>query len=1039
MAAVETALVSANGRLLIELDDGTIIDAGYVRGGQGPAGKDGADGAPGIPGAKGDPGVNGAQWHTGVGAPEIGLGANGDLYLDVASALLPIFQKVNGDWLFLCNLKVPPSGGGGGQAGAAGGGGSIIIYPQPDGGPQPDKDNDGKPIDKGDIWFDPNTGLLWVYNGTVWLPVGDRPPVSIGANPPIWNSSGDTNNRYPIREGDLWFDSDQLALYVAANDSNDNLVWVITIPADRSVLLAEVPVNPFVFPSPAPGTYANDGDTVYNPTTELWYIYNGSKNQWIDLPPGRQELSLQAILLRGADNFPTTFEYEPADRVTYDTDALCYVNADDHPSFTRIVVPFVDTAGFDWTVMLRSIRKGDQLSLVQIDAVDPLDPDDNFPFRSDYLTISDITENAESINIDIDYQQENPIHLPLFGEPVAIRFKAIVNVGDREIYYQDTAPDSTTNPDLVEGNLWVDTDDNKMYVWNGSAWSEVTACTSGGGGDFVEKAGDTMTGDLTMDDADILIDNGDLEIEAKGNTAYIQNVNNRFGKIVSRAPKDTEVGSTDFSSEFGIKVDLNEGSTNKNRLKIGNSTGDIVTISSGGGPQIILGGNEFTGAPGQSGLTGGVPILGIPTPDFENSPGDLAVNKEYVDTRDDVLSNQIIELEEEIDALAPTVERGIWAFNLGGLASSRGQMSMYDDDYTNVGNPIGIFKQAKSIWLNEEDNAGTPHGFSNVKVGNLLELFVEGDPDYGLFEVVDVHDETNGASSWWVIEVNFVRALSDTSLASNGDNIRLKIFEAPSGGDAGDFVKRTGDTMTGDLTIEYPKKLKVKNLVSHPGENLVIAYEDTWRISVGDVNVNFSADVQCLRRADNGGKTFNIRGNNSAGNLVDLFYAYRDANGDGVAYYGIQEDRTNAAHVATTGHVARKVNKAIKAAGLQLGLFVYKTNQHPFEAGSIKSNTALSGPANITQLDIWESNVDSIDFGIDFYETYIEPKMYLRFMGDGYDAAYYTGRINSVERISNGIRLKLTPIPELCDGNTSNLLFYEVAVGYNRFGFKYPE
>ncbi len=95
MASVETALVSSGGRLLIELTDGTIIDAGYVRGGQGPAGKDGADGSPGIPGAKGDPGINGAQWHTGVGAPEISVGENNDMYMDVASALLPICTM---DW-----------------------------------------------------------------------------------------------------------------------------------------------------------------------------------------------------------------------------------------------------------------------------------------------------------------------------------------------------------------------------------------------------------------------------------------------------------------------------------------------------------------------------------------------------------------------------------------------------------------------------------------------------------------------------------------------------------------------------------------------------------------------------------------------------------------------------------------------------------------------------------------------------------------------------------------------------------------------------
>ena len=119
------------------------------------------------------------------------------LYMDVAASVLPIYQKVNRDWLFLCNLKVPPSGGGGGAGGAAGGGGSIIIYPKPDGGAPPTNDNDGKPIDKGDIWLDTNTGWLWVYDGNVWIPVGDRPPVSIiSPNPPLWNPAG--RHRQPL-------------------------------------------------------------------------------------------------------------------------------------------------------------------------------------------------------------------------------------------------------------------------------------------------------------------------------------------------------------------------------------------------------------------------------------------------------------------------------------------------------------------------------------------------------------------------------------------------------------------------------------------------------------------------------------------------------------------------------------------------------------------------------------------------------------------------------------------------------------------------
>ena len=198
--------------------------------------------------------------------------------MDVANALLPIYQKVNRDWLFLANLKVPPSGGGGGQSGAAGGGGSIIIYPMPDGGTPPDKDNDGKPIDKGDIWLDTNTGWLWVYDGNVWLPVGDRPPVIISPDPPNYNGASDGNIQYPVKEGDLWFDSDQLALYVAAEDEAGDLRWVITTPADRSVLQDEVdiPDSPLPFPLTQNRWRQSllTGLTVYNPVTKLWYVYN---------------------------------------------------------------------------------------------------------------------------------------------------------------------------------------------------------------------------------------------------------------------------------------------------------------------------------------------------------------------------------------------------------------------------------------------------------------------------------------------------------------------------------------------------------------------------------------------------------------------------------------------------------------------------------------------------------------------------------------------------------------------------------------------
>ena len=763
---IETALVSSAGKLLIQLSDGTVIDAGRVQGPAGPAGKDGADGSPGIPGAKGDPGTNGSRWYTGVGAPELGLGENSDLYLDVASALLPIYQKVNNDWLFLANLKATPVGSGsGGQGGAAGGGGSIIIYPKPDGGLPPSTDNDGKPIDKGDIWLDTNTGWLWVYDGNVWLPVGDRPPVSVGPNPPVWNPGGDTNNRYPIFEGSLWFDSDQLALYVAANDSNNNLVWVITIPADRSVLLDQVPANPFVFPGSSTGGYANDGDTVFNPTTQLWYIYNGSKNQWIDLPPGRNELSLTAILLR-EDNLTIDFEYNAADRVTYDTDALCYVNAADHENFTRIVVPFTDTAGFDWQVLLRGITVGDQLSLIQFDRTDP---DNVFPFRSDYITVAAIEENNESFNLGIDFQQESPNHLPEFGEEVAIRFKAIVNVGNREVYYQEFAPDPIANPDLADGNLWVDSDDNKLYVWNGSVWSEVTACGSTEDDDgFVKKeGGDSMEGPLSI--------MGGRSPNAEGieSSLNVYNVDSgRDGDLQLRRNGQTKV----YVSTIGITLQ-GDVKMNIDGSKLKSSTdAELLTFNKAG----IFYEGAYT------------------------AEKHIATKKD-VDDADAILSNQIIELEEEIESLAPSVERGQWFYDTLASNTARDPQSGHFYLLKNLGASPDFtenYAEANGVVLHNIDKNAVSHGWADVKVGKLIQLFDSPDPDYVLGRIVEVVDNYYPDS----VRIKFDVISSKGSPTNDSPYVtRLNIFEEPSGGTADDFIRSGGTTeMQSNVRVVAP-------------------------------------------------------------------------------------------------------------------------------------------------------------------------------------------------------------------------------------------
>ena len=161
------------------------------------------------------------------------------------------------------------------------------------------------------------------------------------------------------------------------------------------------------------------------------------------------------------------------------------------------------------------------------------------------------------------------------------------------------------------------------------------------------------------------------------------------------------------------------------------------------------------------------------------------------------ICDKIIELEEEIDAIAPSVERGKWTFNGLGTVANAGQFTMYDADYGG-GAPTGLFKSAKSIWFNEIDSDGTPHAFSDVEDGELLEIFVDGSPEYGLFEVVgQAHDETQGQTSFWVIDVNFVRTLEATTAVDTGELCRFKIFKAPTGGDASEILKYIDDRLEG--------------------------------------------------------------------------------------------------------------------------------------------------------------------------------------------------------------------------------------------------
>ena len=714
---IETALVSSAGKLLIQLDDGTIIDAGYVKGQKGDPGQDGADGQPGIPGAKGDPGTNGAQWHTGVGAPEIGLGENGDLYMDVAASVLPIYQKVGGNWMFLANLKGGGGGGGVGATGngAAGDGSAIIIKPGPT---PPTNDNDGNPINIGDLWWDSTTGLIYINTINGWVAISDHPPIIVSPNPPDFTNNSDptdANKRYAVREGDAWFDSDQAALYVAVKNVDDDLVWVISTPADRSILQDEIPVGGFIFPAAT-----QDGDTIFNDVTGLWYVYNGAKNQWIDLPPGERELSYPGTLRQADPAIDETYEGE-ADAADGDV----YLNSSDHEAGTRLVVRKVDRKGFVWTDLIQTMNEGDGIALVQTNYDDGIDSPRTQ--RVDYLVIEAITENPDSFSIEVSWEQQNFDHDPLFDEEVSVRFLAQVSSPAVCVTFQEATPE----PKCV-GHLWFDSseDDYTLYLYDGNEW-------------------------------------------------------------VPAAPPVSLEGIEQSIYHISEKLSVVETGVVGARVDIAGNAGEIEAAK---------------------------------------------VRLEDLETSQAVQDNQIIELEEEIESLAPSLDRGQWTLHnamplaagqyaIGVAVNSGYCIDQYErciqaaPGYPSNIDPvaqaectriaaecetakengellISDWAHAAFLHFHKTDFEGKNHTFSDYEVGMFIDLFDQGDTGFAVFEITA---EPTLADDVYTIGVTPVQHEGEASGLA-----RIKVFEL-AGADPTDFVRKTGDDMTGTLYIRPPK------------------------------------------------------------------------------------------------------------------------------------------------------------------------------------------------------------------------------------------
>ena len=239
--------------------------------------------------------------------------------------------------------------------------------------------------------------------------------------------------------------------------------------------------------------------------------------------------------------------------------------------------------------------------------------------------------------------------------------------------------------------------------------------------------------------------------------------------------------------------------------------------------------------------------------DIAGNAGEIEAAKvrlEDLETSQTVQDNQIIELEEEIESLAPSLDRGKWnlaqlgenvTLASGEYAMGIGANRVYcEEQYEQCllaigGNPnddpaalaecnriagvcfnaadgngeyyMNDWSHATFLHFHKTDSEGKNHTFSDYKVGMFIDLFDQGDTGFAVFEITAAPTLDGDVYTIGVTPVQHEGEASGLA--------RIKVFEL-AGADPTDFVRKTGDTMTGSAVHPATQRLcRFADLLHH--------------------------------------------------------------------------------------------------------------------------------------------------------------------------------------------------------------------------------
>ena len=175
----------------------------------------------------------------------------------------------------------------------------------------------------------------------------------------------------------------------------------------------------------------------------------------------------------------------------------------------------------------------------------------------------------------------------------------------------------------------------------------------------------------------------------------------------------------------------------------------------------------------------------------------------------DFIQREIVELEEEIDAIATSQDRGTWdwAFTVSNFLDPLPAGKFYMVDGNNGLVIATEYINATKIIFSKTDAEGDNHSFTADLVDKVLMLFDRPDDDF-LESIITAVDEPNGAN-YAIIDVTHIQSLGGPTNEADAEGrykARLNIFDQPTGGNAGEYVLKQGDDMTGRLRMERDRE-----------------------------------------------------------------------------------------------------------------------------------------------------------------------------------------------------------------------------------------